>query len=123
MFVPRAVVVLLPSEGYPPPTSTDLPEAQLITAGELAGTQQQQPNVEETEATSTSSRPILVTPHGWQHDVPAELIDDPMLTNETLKHFQDIFKDLYRVRLLLDIITCFHCVMLSSADLLTSLPE
>jgi hypothetical protein len=62
----------------------------------VAGTRQQQPNVEETEAAGTSSGPILVTPHGWQHDVPAELIHDPMLTNKTLKHFQDTLKILYR---------------------------
>jgi hypothetical protein len=35
-----------------------------------------------------------VTPHEWQHVVPAELIDDPMLTNKNLKHFQDTFKNL-----------------------------
>jgi hypothetical protein len=43
---------------------------------------------------------------------------------QKLKHFQDTFKYLYKfstVCLLLDIITCFCCVMLSSADLLISL--
>jgi hypothetical protein len=87
---------------------------------------QQQPNVENAEAASTSSGPILVTPHQWQHVVPTELIDDPMLTNEALKHFQDTFMDLYSfstVWLLLDIITCFRCIMLSYANLFTSLLE
>jgi hypothetical protein len=104
-----------------PPASTNLLEARLITAGEVASTQQQQPNVEDAKTTGTSSGPILVTPHGWQHVVPTELIDDPMLTNKKLKHFQDTFKDLYKfsmVWLLLDIITCFRCIMLSFADLL-----
>jgi hypothetical protein len=80
----------------PPPASTNLPEARVITADEVVGTRQKQPNVEHEETADTSSGPILVTPHGWQHVVPTELIDDPMLTNEILKHFQDTFKDLYK---------------------------
>jgi hypothetical protein len=59
----------------------------VITAGEVLGTRQEQSNVEEAETTGTSSGPILMTPHGWQHVVPTELIDDPMHTNENLKHF------------------------------------
>jgi hypothetical protein len=92
----------------------------------VVGTQQQQPNVVDAKTAGTSSGPILVTPHGWQHIVPIELINDPMLTNENVKHFQDNFKDLYKfstVWLLLDIITCFRCIMLSSLSLLTSLLE
>jgi hypothetical protein len=92
----------------------------------VAGTQQEQANVEDAETAGTSSGPILVTPHWWQHVVPTELIDDPMLTNENMKHFKDTFKDLYKfsmVWLLLDIITCFRCILLSSADLLISLLE
>jgi hypothetical protein len=81
---------------HPPPASTNLPEAQLITAGEVAGARQKQPNVEDAKTVGTSTGPILVTPHGWQHVVPTELIDDLMLTNENLKHFQDTFKDLYK---------------------------
>jgi hypothetical protein len=109
-----------------PPASTNLPEAQLITAGEVAGTQQEQPNIEDAETAGTSLGPILVAPHGWQHVVPTELINDPMLTNENLKHFLNTFKNLYKfstVWLLLDIITCFHWIMLLSTDLLTSLLE
>jgi hypothetical protein len=108
----------------PPLASTNLLEAQLITAGEVAGIQQQQPNVEHAETAGTSSGPILVTPHGWQHVVPIELFDDQMLTNENLKYFQDTFKDLCKfstVWLPLDIITWFHCIMLPSTDLLISL--
>jgi hypothetical protein len=92
----------------------------------VASTQQEQPNVEDAETTGTSSGSILVIPHGWQHVMPIELIDDPMLTNKNLKHFQDTFKDLYMfstVWLLLDIITCFCCIILSSADFFISLLE
>jgi hypothetical protein len=79
-----------------PPASTILPEARLIAMGEVGGTPQQQPNAEEVGATCTSLGTILVTPSGWQHAVLTELIDDPMLTTETLKHIQDTFKDLYK---------------------------
>jgi hypothetical protein len=92
----------------------------------VASTQQEQPNVEDAEIAGTSLSPILVTPHRWQHVVPTELIDDPMLTNENLKHIQDTFKDFYKFStawLLLNIITCFRCIMLSSVDLLISLLE
>lgn len=73
----------------PLPQSTCLPEAQLITAGEVAGTPQQRPNAEETGAAGTSSGGILVTPPKWQHVMPTELIDDPMLASDVLKQFQD----------------------------------
>jgi hypothetical protein len=53
----------------------------------VAGIQRQQPNVEDAETAGTFSGPILLTPHGWQYVVPTKLIDDPMLTNENLKHF------------------------------------
>jgi hypothetical protein len=46
----------------PPPASTFLPEARLITAGEVVGTPQQRPSVEETGGVGTSSGGILVTP-------------------------------------------------------------
>jgi hypothetical protein len=62
----------------------------------VVDTRQKQPNVEDAETAGTSSGPIVVTPHGWQHIAPTELIDDSMLTNESLKHFQDSFKDLYK---------------------------
>jgi hypothetical protein len=62
----------------------------------VVGTRQKQPNVEDAENVGISSGPILVTPQGWQHVVPKELIEDPMLNNENLKHFQDTFKDLYK---------------------------
>jgi hypothetical protein len=80
----------------PPPASTILPEARLITASKLADTPQQQPNAKEAGAGGTSSCTILVTPSEWQHAVLTELIDNPMMTTETLKHFQDTFKDLYK---------------------------
>jgi hypothetical protein len=44
----------------PPSSSTYLPEARLIAAGEVTGTQR--PNVEETGAAGTVSGDILVTP-------------------------------------------------------------
>jgi hypothetical protein len=68
----------------PPLANTHLPEARLITASEGAG------------AAGTSSGGILVSPSGWQHAIPTELIDDPMLASDVLRQFQDTFKDLYK---------------------------
>jgi hypothetical protein len=62
----------------------------------MAGTQQQQPTCENQDVAGTSSGGILVSASGWQHAVPTDLIDDPMLTSEILKQFQDSFKDLYK---------------------------
>jgi hypothetical protein len=62
----------------------------------VAGTPQQQSTRENQDATGASSGNILVSPSGWQHVIPIELIDDSMLTLEGLKHFQDTFKELYK---------------------------
>lgn len=78
----------------PPSLSTYLPEARLIAAGEVTGTQR--PNVEETGTTGTISGDILVTPPKSRYAVPLELVDDPMLSFDVLKHFQDNFKELYK---------------------------
>jgi hypothetical protein len=80
----------------PPPSSTYLPEARLIVAGEVTGTRQQRPNVEETGTTDAVSRGILVTPPKSRYVVSLELVDDPMLSSDVLKHFQDTFKELYK---------------------------
>jgi hypothetical protein len=72
---------------HPIPRVSILPEARLITAGEVAGIPQQQRIAEEVDVAGTSSGNILVTPHGWQYAVPTELLDDPMLTVESPKHF------------------------------------
>jgi hypothetical protein len=73
----------------PPSVGTNLSMARLITAGEVVGTPQQQRSAEDAGAASTSSGNILITPSGWQHVVLTELTNDPMLTTETLKQFQD----------------------------------
>jgi hypothetical protein len=80
----------------PPPASTFMPEAWLITAGEVAGTHKHQPSAEDAGVVGTSSCKILVTPSGRQYAIPTELVDDPMLTTETLKQFQDLFRELYK---------------------------
>jgi hypothetical protein len=75
----------------PPLANTHLPEARLITASEGAGIPQQQPNADEAGAAGTSSGGILVSPSGWQHAIPTEL-----LASDVLRQFQDTFKDLYK---------------------------
>jgi hypothetical protein len=80
----------------PPPASTILPIGRLILAGEVTGTRQQQPTSENQDAAGTYSGNLLVSPSGWQHVIPTELIDDLMLTAEVLKNFQDTFKELYK---------------------------
>jgi hypothetical protein len=80
----------------PPPASTFLPEAILITAVDVVGTPQQRPSVEEAGAASTSAGGILVTPPKSRYAVPTELVDDPMLTSDVLKYFQDTYKELYK---------------------------
>jgi hypothetical protein len=62
----------------------------------VARTRQQQPTCENQGAAGTSSGGILISPPGWQHAIPMELIDDPILSLEVLKHFQDTFKELYK---------------------------
>jgi hypothetical protein len=80
----------------PSPASTFLPEVRLITVSEVADTPQQRPSVEETGAAGTSSCGILVTPPKSRYAVPMELVYDPMLASDVLKHFQDTFKELYK---------------------------
>jgi hypothetical protein len=72
-----------------------LPVARLILAGKVTGTPQQQPTCKNQDDAGTSGN-ILVSPSGWQHVIPTELIDDTMLTSEVLKNFQDTFKELYK---------------------------
>jgi hypothetical protein len=94
----------------PSPVSTFLPKARLITAGEVAGTRQQKPSVEETSVVGTSSGGILVTPLKSRYAVSTQLVDDQMLTSNVLKHFQDTFKELYKfstVCLLVFVVTFF----------------
>jgi tRNA (Thr-GGU) A37 N-methylase len=58
----------------------------------------------------TSSGGTLVTPPKSQYAIPTELVDDPMLTVDVLKHFQDTFKELYKfsvICLLVFVVTCF----------------
>jgi hypothetical protein len=76
----------------------------------VAGTPQQRPSVEETSVASTSSGGILVTPPKSRYAIPTELVDDPILTADVLKHFQDTFRELYKfstVCLLVFVVTCF----------------
>lgn len=77
----------------PLPRSAHLPEAIFITAGEVADVPPQGPSAEEVGAAGTSDLgaahteegDLLVTPYGWQHAIPTDLIDDPMLSKEKLK--------------------------------------
>jgi hypothetical protein len=39
---------------------------------------------------------ILVNSPKWQHAIPTELIDDPMLSLATLMEFHTTFKELYK---------------------------
>lgn len=83
-------------EPIEPPFPTYVLEAYLILAGEVAGTPQQSPTADDIGTAGTSSSGILVVPHGALGDVESDfLIDDPMLSNESLLLFQNTFKDLY----------------------------
>jgi hypothetical protein len=72
------------------------PVVRLILADEVASIPQQQPTHKDQDAVGTFSGNILVSPQGWLHVVPIELIDDPMLTSEVLKNFQVTFRELYK---------------------------
>jgi hypothetical protein len=61
---------------------------------ELAGAPRQQPSAEGGSTTGTSQGRVLL--HPPRSAIEAELIEDPMLSAESLKNFQDTFKDLYR---------------------------
>jgi len=59
-----------------------------------AGAPRQQPSAEGGSTTGTSQGRVLL--HPPRSVIEAELIEDPMLSAESLKNFQDTFKDLYR---------------------------
>jgi hypothetical protein len=80
----------------PLPTSTTLHVARLILAGKVAGISQQQPTREHQGVAGTSAKAILVLLPKSKYAIPTKLVDDPMLTSWVLKHFEDIFKELYK---------------------------
>jgi hypothetical protein len=87
----------------PPSIDNNVPIVCLITSCTGSGNLQQQSAAEDQGAADPSSGGILVTPPNWQHAIPTELIDDPMLSSATLMEFQTTFKKLYKFSMVSDL--------------------
>jgi hypothetical protein len=78
-----------------PSIHNNVPVVCLISRCTSSGNPQQRSAAEGQGAFGPSSGSILVTPPKWQHAIPTELIDDPMLSSVTLMEFQTTFKEFY----------------------------
>jgi hypothetical protein len=86
-----------------PSIDNNVPVVCLITSCTGSDNPQQQSAAEDQGAAGPSSGGILVTPPKWQHAIPTELIDDPMLPSATLMEFQTTFKELYKFSMVSDL--------------------
>jgi len=74
---------------------------------EATGTNQELPRAEEQTATGSATG-LRVLPIGARFALATDLVDDPQLTPETLKKFQDSMKECYKFASVCSCVECFR---------------